>query len=160
MLANSRSQFLLDRPGRCLKLFVLTESTSCHELASLFGQAIFYTRKAPKTIGNTASYTRLFILMKHRATIHHRQRNRRKGGFSFVVVGRTPTDRTATYSKTSNAFSPLCSFELKVVFRYHFLGNFLAELNEICCGSLLISILKMYRRKFLQNIMIFLFNKI
>ena len=48
-----------------------------------------------------------------------------------------------------NAFSPLCIFELKVVFRYHFLGHFLAELNEICCGSLLNSILKTYRRKFL-----------
>ena len=52
------------------------------------------------------------------------------------------------YSKTSNAFSPLCIFELKVVFRYHFLGHFLAELNEICCGSLLNSILKTYKRKF------------
>ena len=28
------------------------------------------------------------------------------------------------------------------MFRYHFLGHFLAELNEICCGSLLNSILK------------------
>ena len=28
------------------------------------------------------------------------------------------------YSKTSNAFSPLYIFELKVVFRYHFLGHF------------------------------------
>ena len=52
-------------------------------------------------------------------------------------------------SKTSNAFSPLCIFELKVVFRYHFLGHFLAELNEICCGSLLNIILKTYRRKIL-----------
>ena len=40
-------------------------------------------------------------------------------------------------SKTSNAFSPLCIFELKVVFRYHFLSHFLAELNESGCGSLL-----------------------
>ena len=53
------------------------------------------------------------------------------------------------YNKTSNAFSPLCIFELKVVFRYHFLSHFLAELNEICCGSLLNSILKTYWRKFL-----------
>ena len=51
-------------------------------------------------------------------------------------------------NKTSNAFSPLCIFQLKVMFRYHFLGHFLAELNEICCGSLLNSILKTYRRKF------------
>ena len=48
MFANCRSQFLLDRPGRCLKLFVSTESTSCHEFASHFGLAIFYTRKTPQ----------------------------------------------------------------------------------------------------------------
>ena len=53
------------------------------------------------------------------------------------------------YNKTSNAFSPLCIFELKVVFRYHFLSHFFAELNEICCGSLLNSILKTHRRTFL-----------
>ena len=52
-------------------------------------------------------------------------------------------------AKLQMRFFPLCIFELKVVFRYHFLGHFLAELNEICCGSLLNSILKMYRRKFL-----------
>ena len=48
VLANSRSQFLLDRLGRCLKLFVSTETISCHEFASPFGLAIFYTRKMPK----------------------------------------------------------------------------------------------------------------
>ena len=36
------------------------------------------------------------------------------------------------------------------MFRYHFLGHFLAELIEICCGSLLNSILKTYRRKCLN----------
>ena len=40
MLANRRSQFLLDRLGRCLKLFVSTESISCNEFASQFGLAI------------------------------------------------------------------------------------------------------------------------
>ena len=40
MLANSRSQLLLDRLGRCLKPFVSTESISCHEFASQFGVAI------------------------------------------------------------------------------------------------------------------------
>ena len=43
LLANCRSQFLLDRFGRCLKLFVSNDSPSCHEFASQFGQAIFYT---------------------------------------------------------------------------------------------------------------------
>ena len=46
---NCRSQFLLDHLGRCFKLFVSTHSTSCHEFASQFGLAIFYTRKTPKT---------------------------------------------------------------------------------------------------------------
>ena len=48
MLANCRAKLLLDRLGRCLKLFVSTESTSSHELASQFGLDIFYTRKTPK----------------------------------------------------------------------------------------------------------------
>ena len=43
------SQFLLGRLGRCLRLFVSTESTSSHEFASQFGLAFFYTRKTPKT---------------------------------------------------------------------------------------------------------------
>ena len=37
------------------------------------------------------------------------------------------------------------------MFRYHFLSHFLAELNEISCGSLLNSILKTYRRKFFYS---------
>ena len=45
--------------------------------------------------------------------------------------------------KLQIAFSTLCFFlKLKVMFRYHFLGHFLAELHDICCGSLLNSILK------------------
>ena len=48
LFANCRSQFLLDRLGRCLNLFVLTESTTSPEFASQFGLAIFYTRKTPK----------------------------------------------------------------------------------------------------------------
>ena len=48
MLANCRSQFLLERLGRCLKLFVSTDSPSCHEFAFQFGLAIFFTRKTPK----------------------------------------------------------------------------------------------------------------
>ena len=45
MLANCRSQFLLDRLGRCLKLFVSTDSPSCHEFVSQFGLAIFLNAK-------------------------------------------------------------------------------------------------------------------
>ena len=49
-LANCRSQFLLDRLGRCLKLFVSTESITCHEFASQFVLAIFLCAK------NTQNY--------------------------------------------------------------------------------------------------------
>ena len=48
VLANCRSQFLLDRLGRCLKLFVSTDSTSCHEFASQFGLEFFLSEKHPK----------------------------------------------------------------------------------------------------------------
>ena len=39
------------------------------------------------------------------------------------------------------------------MFRYNFLGHLLAQLNEICCGSLLNSILKTYRRKLQQTLL-------
>ena len=48
MLAKCRSQFLLVRLGRCLKLFVSTDSTSSYQFASPFGLAFFYMRKTPK----------------------------------------------------------------------------------------------------------------
>ena len=41
--ADCRSQFLLDRLGRCLKLIVSYRGTSSHEFASQFGLAFFYT---------------------------------------------------------------------------------------------------------------------
>ena len=43
--ADCRSQFLLDRLGRCLKLIVSSGSTSCHEFASQFGLAFFLYAK-------------------------------------------------------------------------------------------------------------------
>ena len=45
LFANGRSQFLLDRLGRCLKLFVSTERTFSHELASQFDLDIFLYAK-------------------------------------------------------------------------------------------------------------------
>ena len=47
-LANCRSQYLLDRLGSCLKLFVSTESTSCHEFAYQFGLELFVCEKHPQ----------------------------------------------------------------------------------------------------------------
>ena len=49
LLANCRSQLLLDCLGWCLKLFVATDSTSSHEFASQFGLAFLYTRKTQKS---------------------------------------------------------------------------------------------------------------
>ena len=77
---------MLDRLGRCLKLFVFSEITSCHEFASQFGLAIFYTRKTPKTIAHTDSPARLFIWMKQRPVIA-RQRNRRKWALTPTGMG-------------------------------------------------------------------------
>ena len=48
LFANFSSEFLHDRLGRWLKLFVSTDGPSSHEFASQFGLAIFYTRKTPK----------------------------------------------------------------------------------------------------------------
>ena len=54
-LANCRSQFLLDRLVRSLKLFVSTESTSRHEFASQFGLAICLYAKNTQNLGKTGS---------------------------------------------------------------------------------------------------------
>ena len=47
--ADCRSQFLLDRLGRCLKLIVSYRGTSSHEFESQFGLEFFYTRKNSQT---------------------------------------------------------------------------------------------------------------
>ena len=74
-LANCRSQFLLDRLGRCLKLFVLSESTPCRKFASQFGLAIFFTRKTHTTSGNRIALACVYL--SETATPMHicRQRN-------------------------------------------------------------------------------------
>ena len=46
--ADCRSQFLLDRLGRCLKLIVSYRGTSSHEFASQFGLEFFIREKTPK----------------------------------------------------------------------------------------------------------------
>ena len=61
MFENSRSQFLLDRLGRCLKLFVSTDITSCHEFASQFGLAIFLYAKNTQNLVETESPVQVFI---------------------------------------------------------------------------------------------------
>ena len=56
MLANRRSQFLLDCLGRCLKLIVSYRGTSSHEFASQFGLEFFYTRKNSQTTVGPITY--------------------------------------------------------------------------------------------------------
>ena len=53
--ANCRSQFLLNRLRRCLKLIVFSRGTSCHEFASQFGLEFFYTRKNRKPVARPAA---------------------------------------------------------------------------------------------------------
>ena len=55
LFANYRTQFLLDRLGRYLKLFVSTVGHSYHEIASHFGLAILYKRKTSKNYCGTES---------------------------------------------------------------------------------------------------------
>ena len=57
---------MLDRHGRCIKLFVSTESTSCQAFASQFDLDIFYTGKTPKTMAKTDCRASL-CLMKQSA---------------------------------------------------------------------------------------------
>ena len=85
-VTNGRSKFLLDRLGRCLKLFVSNDSTSCHELASQIGLELFYTRKTQKTIGNTESHMYATVYLNEAATGHSTPAKR---GVNFVMVGRT-----------------------------------------------------------------------
>ncbi len=58
------------------------------------------------------------------------------------------------YSKTSKCVFSIMHFLAKIHVSVPFLGHFLAELIEICCGSLLNSILKTNRRKFLKTLWI------
>ena len=55
LFANCRSQFLFDRLGRCLKLFVSPVIPSSHEFASQFGLAIFFTSKNTQTLSQKLS---------------------------------------------------------------------------------------------------------
>ena len=55
MFVHCRSQFLIDRLGRCLKLIVSSESISCHEFVSQFGLEFVLYAKNLKPIVNTES---------------------------------------------------------------------------------------------------------
>ena len=69
--------------GDIIKLFVSTESPSCHEFASQFGQAIFFTRKPPKNYRENR-LSRKFLL--------NESGSGRKGAVLIpVTVDRAPT---------------------------------------------------------------------
>ena len=74
MLPNCRSQFLLDRRGRCFKLFVSTESTSCHEFACQFALEFFLYAKNTQSLGETSRKCQ--CLFQWPATSHCRQGTR------------------------------------------------------------------------------------
>ena len=65
MFANCRSQFLLDRIGKCLKLFVSTDSTFNHEFASLSGLDFFIRQKLPKPQGYRAASASFYFNGQH-----------------------------------------------------------------------------------------------
>ena len=92
MLANCRLQFLLDRLGKWLKLFVSTDSTSCHEFASQFDLAIcLCAKKHPRPRGNRVASTCVYL--NDPATGHECQRNRRKEALTPSRLGAIEPER-------------------------------------------------------------------
>ena len=88
LLSNCRTQFLLDRRlGRCLKLFVSTESTSCQEFVSQFGLALFIREKHPKPQGNRVDSTSVFLMNKRLA-------EPAKRGVTLSLLGATDTSNS------------------------------------------------------------------
>ena len=74
MFANCWSQFLLDRLGRYLNLFVSTVGPSSHEFASQFGIAIVMGKKDPQTIAVTELPARVLRWMNQRpVTVDHQR---------------------------------------------------------------------------------------
>ena len=61
LFANCRSQFLLDRLGRCLKLFISTDGTSSHEFARQFGLAFLYRLKNPKRLSRRPTLAQVSV---------------------------------------------------------------------------------------------------
>ena len=94
LLASCRSQFLLDRLGKCLKLFVSTVGTSCHKFASQYGLEMFlYAKLGPKTTPNTGccAAARQRIVCRSRSTDRQRQR-----ALAATTEGLAVSDRANT----------------------------------------------------------------
>ena len=89
-----RSQVLLNRHGRCLKLFVSTDSTSCHEFASQFGLDIFLYMKNTKNYREYRVAYTVTVYLNEAATGHSTPAKRGRQ-LRHPWVG-APTHRTAT----------------------------------------------------------------
>ena len=106
-LANCRSQSLPDRLGSCLKLFVSTESTSCHEFTSQFSLAIILYAKNTQNYRNTESPVRLFISMKQRPAID-RQRNQQKRALTPSWMGATDPSNSDNLNGDGSGWVSAC----------------------------------------------------
>ena len=104
VLANCRSQFLLDRLGRCLKLFVSTDSTSCHKFACQFGQDFCIRGKKPPKLSRIPSRPRVVYL--NEAPTGHCLTSVEKGVLTPTWLGAL-THRTATVVGVS-VFASAC----------------------------------------------------
>ena len=94
LLSNCRTQFLLDRRlGRCLKLFVSTESTSCQEFVSQFGLALFIREKHPKPQGNRVDSTSVFFNEQATGGTSEKGRNAVTVGRHQYIEQRSPERR-------------------------------------------------------------------
>ena len=91
LFANCRSQFLLDRLGRCIKLIVSSESISCHEFASQFGLEFVSYAKNPKPIVNTESPACCLLYFNGPPTCHCLASVESGAPNHGVMVGRTDT---------------------------------------------------------------------
>ena len=69
MLANCRSQLFLNRLGRCLKLFISTDSTSCHEFASQFGLAFSLYAKNTHKLSRRPTLAHTWLLNESAAPV-------------------------------------------------------------------------------------------
>ena len=87
MLANCRLQFLLDRLGRCLILFVSTESTSSHEFESQIGLEIFLYAKNTQNLGGNR-VARASVYLNEAATGHWSPAEPAKVGVNSLTDGR------------------------------------------------------------------------
>ena len=105
MLANCRSQYLLDGLGRYLKLFVSTDIISCHEFASQFRLDFFIREKHPK-LSRIPRRTRYCIHLNEAATGHSTSAKR---GVNFVMVGRTDPSNSDNHNGDGGGLVSACA---------------------------------------------------